>query len=249
MDKEMLPSHSSADDHTRKGTKRKHSRARCTSESSQSSQQRRTKHCVQEGRWPDHPLAETGTAQPLLQTLALQLGLCEASEREVRELGLWVYLQANEVHPQSARDEARTILDTKLEAADMYQHLSFFRKVLPDTELSKMHDMLRNLICAREHEKRCCTLQSEGVYGQEGPPELSPGSLSELYAEFLEQHAQHTCRVSERRMRCIQLRRALRDAESVDAYPHVIYSQLWDEEGAWSRFLHERDLDALWLPR
>ena len=130
----MLPSHSSADDHMRKGTKRKHSRARYTSESSQSSQQRRTKHCVQEGRWPDHPLAETGTAQPLLQTLALQLGLCGVSAREVRELGLWVYLQANEVHPQPARDEARTILDTKLEAADMYQHLSFCRKVLPRTQ-------------------------------------------------------------------------------------------------------------------
>ena len=246
----MLPSHSSADGHIRRGVKRKCRPSRCASDSSQSSQQRRTKHCVQEGRWPDHAPAERGTAQPLLQTTALQLGLCGIGEREVRELGLWVYLQANEVHPQSARDEARTVLDTKLEAADMYQHLSFFRKVLPDTELSRMHDMLRNLICAREHEKTCCTLQSDGVHGQEGPPELSPGSLSELYAEFLEQHAQHTCRVSERRMRCIQLRQALRDAESVEAYPHVIYSQLWDkEEGAWSRFLHERDLDALWLPR
>ena len=245
----MLPSHGSTDSHMRKGTKRKRSPTRCASESPQSSQAR-TKHCVQEGRWPDHPLAETGTAQPLLQTTALQLGLCGIGEREVRELGFVVYLQANEVLPQSARDEARTVLDTKLEAADMYQHLSFFRKVLPDTELSRMHDMLRNLTCAREHEKRCCAQQTDGVYGQEGPPELSPGSLSELYAEFLEQHAQHTCRVSERRMRCIQLRQALRDAESVEAYPHVIYSQLWNkEEGALSRFLHDRDLDALWLPR
>ena len=125
-----------------------------------------------------------------------------------------------------------------------------FSGKLPDTELSKMHDMLRNLICAREHEKKCCTLQSDGVHGPEGSPDISPGSLSELYAEFLERHAQHTCRVSERRMRCIQLRQALRDAESVEAYPHIIYSQLWDkEEGAWSRFLHERDLDALRLPR
>ena len=246
----MLPSHSSADGHMRRGIKRKCSPTRCASESSQSSQQRRIKHCVQEGRWPDHPLAETGTEQPLLQTIALQLGLCGIGEREVRELGLWIYLRANEVHPQSAREEARTVLDIKLEAADMYQHLSFFRKVLPDTELSKMHDMLRNLICARAHEKRCCTLQSDGVHGQEGPPDLSPGSLSELYAEFLEQHAQHTCRVFERRMRCIQLRQALRDAESVEAYLRIIYSQLWDkEERAWSRFLHERDLDALWLPR
>ena len=171
----MLPSHSSADGHMRMETKRKRSPTRYTSESSQSSQ-RRVKHCVQEGRWPDHPLAETGTEQPLLQTIALQLGLCGVSEREVRELGLWVYLQANEVHPQSARDEARTILDTKLEAADMYQHLSFFRKVLPDTELSKMHDMLRNLIRAREHEKRCCTMQSDGVHGQmtKGTPRSQP---------------------------------------------------------------------------
>ena len=245
----MLPSHSSTDSHMHKGIKRRRSPTRCASGSSQSSQQRRIKHCVREGRWPDHPLAGTDTAQPLPQTLALQLGLCGVSEREVRELGLWVYLQANEVHPQSARNEARAILDTKLEAADMNQHLSFFGKVLPDTELSKMHNMLRNLICAREHEKRCCALQADGVHGQEGPPDISPGSLSELYAEFLERHAQHTCRVVERRMRCIQLRQALRDAESVEAYPHIIYAQLWDkEEGAWSRFLHKRDLDALWLP-
>ena len=62
------------------------------------------------------------------EELALQLGLHGISIGEVRELGLWIYLKSNEVSDPRVSSEARSILDTKLGEADMYQHLSFFPK-------------------------------------------------------------------------------------------------------------------------
>ena len=152
----MLPSHSSADSNMRKGTMRKRSNASNDTESMQQGRKRETKHCVREGRWPCHPLAAAATAQTNLEDLALQLGLHGVSTTEVRELGLRIYLKTNEVRDPAACCEARTILDTKLGEADMYQHLSFFRKMLPDTALSDMHTMLHcyTTTCSRKHMRK-----------------------------------------------------------------------------------------------
>ena len=245
----MLPSHSSTGSNMRQGTKRKRSLASNCSGDTTGSIGRQVKYCVQEGRWPNHPLAEANTTPPDLLTYALHLGLCGIGAREVRELGLWAYLQSYEVHNQLAREEARAILDTKLDTADMYQHLSFFGKVLPYTEFFNMLDMLRHRIHVRGHKTSPEAEPTAATHEQEVDQDFSPEGLSELFAEFLEQHAQHTCRVAERRRRCIHLGQALLDAESADSYPQIIYGHLWNrEQGPWSRFIHERDLEALWMP-
>ena len=239
----MLSSHSSTGSNQRRGTKRRRSPgSHCTADST-GSLGRQVRQCVQEGRWPNHPLAEASKTPPDLLTHSLHLGLCGISEREVRELGLWAYLQSYEVHNPLAREEAQAVVATKLASADMYQHLSYFGKVLPYSAFFNMLEHARKQDAGTQAEPPAATPE------QEVNRSLSPGCLSELFAEFLEQHAQRTCRVAERRMRCIQLRQALRDAESAESYPQVIYTHLWrKEQGPWSRFIHERDLEALWMP-
>ena len=153
----MLPSHSSADSNMRKGTKRKRSNA--SVDSMQSERKREKKHCVREGRWPCHPLVTTTAAQANLEELALQLSLHGISVGEVRELGLWIYHKSNEVSDPRVSSEARSILDTKLGEADMYQHLSFFRKMLPDSALSDIHTMLHHLVLTRASAKRSAEAQ------------------------------------------------------------------------------------------
>ena len=245
----MLSSHSSTGSNQRRGTKRRRSPgSHCTADST-GSLGRQVRQCVQEGRWPNHPLAEANTTPPDLLTYSLHLGLCGISEREVRELGLWAYLQSYEVHNPLAREEAQAVVDTKLASADMYQHLSYFGKVLPCSAFFNMLDLLRHRMHARKQDEGTKAEPPAATPEQEVNRSLSPGCLSELFAEFLEQHAQRTCRVAERRMRCIQLRQALRDAESAESYPQVIYTHLWrKEQGPWSRFIHERDIEALWMP-
>ena len=158
----MLPSYSSADSNMRKGTKRKRSNAsNASNDNMQSDRKRETKHCVREGRWPCHPLVTDAAAQANLEVLALQLGLHGISDGEVRELGLWIYFKSNEVNDPRVCGEARSILDTKLEEADMYQHLSFFRKMLPDDALSDMHKMLHHLVLAKAHAKRSAGAQQD----------------------------------------------------------------------------------------
>ena len=244
----MLPSHSSADSNMRKGTKRK--RSNDSNDSMQSDRKRETKHCVREGRWPCHPLVTDAAAQAKLEVLALQLGLHGISVGEVRELGLWIYLKSNEVNDPRVCGEAKSILDTKLEEADMYQHLSFFRKMLPDDALSDMHKILHHLVLTKAHAKRSADAQQDMETSNcETSPRVSIDDLLELYASFLEQYAQHTSRVVERRMRCIQLKQDLQEAKGAECYPHIIYRSLWrNEQGAWSQFLHERDLEDMWLP-
>ena len=209
----MLPSHSSADSNVRKGTKRKRSIASDDTESMQSRRKRETKDFVREGRWPCHPLVETTADQRNREELALQLGLHGISVLEVRELGLWTYLKSQEVNDPAVCSEARTILDTKLEEADMYQHLSFFRKMLPDCALSDMQSMLHHLLSAKAHAKRHAETQQ---VAETNTCLANPGGntddLLELYALFLERHAQRTCRVVERRLRCIQLKQELKEA-------------------------------------
>ena len=92
--------------------------------------------------------------QPDLLTYSLHLGLCGISEREVRELGLWAYLQSYEVHNPLAREEAQTVVDTKLASTDMYQHLSYFGKVLPYPAFFNMLDLLRHRMHARKQGSR-----------------------------------------------------------------------------------------------
>ena len=83
----MLSSHSSAGSNIRRGTKRRRGPgSHCTADST-GSLGRQVRQCVQEGRWPNHPLAEANTTPPDLLTYSLHLGLCGISEREVRELG------------------------------------------------------------------------------------------------------------------------------------------------------------------
>ncbi|CAE7708298.1 unnamed protein product [Symbiodinium pilosum] len=148
---------------------------------------RETKHCVREGRWPCHPLVAAATAQNNLEDLALQLGLHGVGTTEVRELGLWIYLKTNEVRDPTACCDARTVLDTKLGEADMYQHLSFFRKVLPDTALSDMHTMLHHYVFAKAHAKRNAETQNTETAGtSQTQQHVSTDSLLEMYAEFLE---------------------------------------------------------------
>ena len=152
-------------------------------------------------------------------------------------------------HLPLAREEAQTVVDTTLASADMYQHLSYFGKVLPYAAFFNLLDLLRHRMQARKHATDTKMVPAAATPEQEVNRGFSPGSLSELFTEFLEQYAQRTCRVAERRMRCIQLRQALRDAESADSYPQIIYEHLWHrEQGPWSRFIHERDLEALWMP-
>ena len=246
----MLPSHSSADSNMRKGTMRKRSNASNDTDSMQQGRKRETKHCVREGRWPCHPLAAAATAQTNLEDLALQLGLHGVSTTEVRELGLRIYLKTNEVRDPAACCEARTILDTKLGEADMYQHLSFFRKMLPDTALSDMHTMLHHHVFAKTHAKRSAETQNTEAAGtSRAQQNVSTDSLLERYAEFLERYAQQTCRVVERRMPCIQLKQELQEAAGTESYPYVIYKNLWhNEQSAWGQFLHEKDLEDMWLP-
>ena len=246
----MLPSHSSADSNMRKGKKRKRSNASNDTDSMQQGRKRETKHCVREGRWPCHPLVAAATAQNNLEDLALQLGLHGVGTTEVRELGLWIYLKTNEVRDPAACCEARTILDTKLGEADMYQHLSFFGKVFPDPALSDMQTMLHHHVFAKAHAKRSAETQNTGTARtSQTQQHVSTDSLLEMYAEFLERYAQKTCRVAERRMRCIQLKQELQEAAGTESYPYVMYKDLWhNEQGAWSQFLHEKDLEDMWLP-
>ena len=244
----MLPSRSSTDSNMRKGTKRKRSNA--SNDSMQSGRKRETKHCVQEGRWPCHPQVSVPATQTNLEVLSLQLGLHGISKEEVRELGLWIYLKAHEAWNPRVCSEARSILDTKLEEADMYQHLSVFREMLPEDALSEMHKIIHQLVLAKAYAKRVAeTQQATEASTSRDSPNNSIDDLQELYASFLEQHAQHTCRVVERRMRCIQLKQDLREAEGTESYPQILYRSLWrNEQGAWSQFLHERDLEDMWLP-
>ena len=245
----MLPSHSSTDSDLRKGNKRKRSQASVVSGCSDGSLERQATFCVREGRWPGHPLAENTANVPDLQTIALHLGLNAICTCEVRELGLWAYLKSLEVHNKFARDETKVVLDTKLEQADMCQHLSFFGKLLPYTAFFNMLDVLRHRVQVRENNRRSEVEPAAATQDNEGSQDFCPGTLSELFAEILEQHTQHSCRPIERRTRCIQLRQALREADSAESYPRILYEHLWNkEQGSWSRFLHERDLEAFWMP-
>ena len=122
----------------------------------------------------------------------------------------------------------RTVLDTKLGEADMYQHLSFFRKMLPDTALLDMRTMLHDHVFAKTHAKRSAETQNTGTAGtSQAQQHVSTDSLLEMYAEFLERCAQKTCRVVERRMRCIQLKQELQEAAGTESYPYVIHKNLW----------------------
>ena len=179
----------------------------------------------------------------------IQLGLHGVSIEEVREVGLWIFLKTYEVRDPTACREARSILDTKLEEADMYQHLSFFRKTLPDDALSDMHKMLHHLVLAKAHAKRNGGEQQDmATSTRKTDPRVSIDDLLELYASFLAKCARRTSRVVERRMRCIQLKQDLQEAKGAESYPHIIYRSLWrNEQGAWSQFLHERDLEDIWL--
>ena len=245
----MLSSNNSTVSDLRQGNKRKRSQASIVSGYSEGSLERQAKFCVREGRWPSHPLADRTANVPDLMTIALHLGLHGICACEVRELGLWAYLKSLEVSHKFARDEAKAVLDRKLEQADMYQHLSFFGKLLPYTAFFNMLDVLRHRTQARENNKRSEAEPAAATPHDEGSSDFCPGTLSELFAEFLEQHAQHSCRPIERRMRCIQLRQALREADTADSYPRILYEHLWNkEQGPWSRFLHERDLEAFWMP-
>ena len=126
----------------------------------------------------------------------------------------------------------------------------FFRTMLPEDALSDMRKMLHQLVLTKAHAKRVAEAQqaTEASTCRESP-NISIDDLQELYASFLEQYAEHTCRVVERRMRCIQLKQDLQEANGTECYPRILYRSLWrNEQGAWSQFLHERDLEDMWLP-
>ena len=172
------------------------------------------------------------------------------SAQEVRELGVWIYFKSEGASDPAVCSEARSILDTKLEEADMYQHLSFFRKMLSDCALSDMHSMLHHLVSAKALAKRRAETQQVAETNTcVANPDGNKEDLLVLYALFLEQHAQRTRRVVERRLRCIQLKQEVKEASNTERYPHIIYRSLWrNEQGAWSKFLHERDMEDMWLP-
>ena len=144
----------------------------------------------------------------------------------------------------------RTILDAKLGEADMHQHLSFFGKVLPGPALLDMRTMLHHHVFATVHAKsRASTQNAADASTSQTQQHISIDGMLEIYAEFLERYAQKTCRVVERRMRCIELKQELQEAADTASYPYVIYKNLWhNEQGAWSQFLHEKDLEDMWLP-
>ena len=122
--------------------------------------------------------------------------------------------------------------------------------MLPDDALSDMHKMLHHLVLTKAHAKRSAEAQQATETSIcKASPRVSIDDLQELYASFLEQYVQHTCRVVERRMRCVQLKQDLQEAKGTECYPHIIYRSLWrNEQGAWSQFLHEKDLEDMWLP-
>ena len=129
--------------------RRPRSRGSSTTDGGRSNKRQDTKHGVREGAWPVHPLANAEADPSDLEQLALILGLSGVQIEEVRELGLWMHLKENNSSVPEVRDDARGILDANLEAANMYRHLSFYRRFLVESAFHNLQAMLREIATIR----------------------------------------------------------------------------------------------------
>ena len=122
-----------------------------------------------------------------------------------------MHLKENNAYIPEVRDDARGILDVNLEAADMSQHVSFYKRFLVESAFLNVQSILRESATITRREQPESTTAAASAKSTPDTPDVD--TPLGIYEHFLERYTQHTCRPIERRMRCIQARDNLRQAD------------------------------------
>ena len=202
---------------------------------------------VPAGRTPSAHVADTIDKQ-----LALFLGLRGIDTDRVRSAGLELYFSEYGYGTPAEQTEILPQLEAELGQCSMLQVVQFFRHFLEPDVFESFANTLYTWIQDAQPDEIAgpSNLQSEQHRAEDSISYLDNDKLHLLrtYKRFLEDVAQSSCTVFERKLRTEFLERTVWEAEAEQVAGCFYDALLPGEAEAWNRRLHEQSLDAYWMP-
>ena len=191
-------------------------------------------------------------ANTIDKQLALFLGLRGIDTVRVRTAGLELYFSEYGYGSPAERAEILPQLEAELGQCSMLKVVQFFRHFLEPDVFESFASTLYTWIQDAQPDGVAgpSVLQSEQHRAEDSISYLDSDKLHLLRAfrRFLEDVAQSSCTVFERKLRTEFLEKTVWEAEA-EQVAGCFYDALLPEEAeAWNRRLHEEGLDAYWMP-